>query len=336
MAMRKYVLLVSFLLIIIVGLEGCSYNKETNDEQNAVNTIGNTSNNMILGGHVARQGSWIYYYRTGGSLGIGEGLYKSKLDGNQEHRIISGNISNINVLGDWIYYVLAEKNRINGVAVNKYNLYKMKSDGSSQSLVLTDCYYINIINDAIYYMKYIDDMGYRKAGIKDYPLINDNGKIYRSIIDGTQPKVLVNIKARKFVVSGDNIYYYDDTGIYKTSIDGLNTKKVISDEVIGFTLKDNKIFYTIWNIPNNESTIKIFDLASEKTEILRFSGKQVSTITPYSDSILFRTADFKVYKIKQNGEEEEELTEARGLFEFYVFDKDIIGWQGRRVSTIMN
>ncbi len=109
----KRVKLINLLLapiIIMALLSGCSP---------AVNTQGNTPGNIANGGYAAAQGSWIYY----SSKSEGK-MYKEKKDGSEKTAVTNDSASDINVIGDWIYY---KNNSDSG------SIYKIKADGTGKT-----------------------------------------------------------------------------------------------------------------------------------------------------------------------------------------------------------
>src|SRR5512136_1691522 len=92
-----------FLITYAIAFAGCS------PGGSAVNTVGNIPANIVNGGLAAQQGGWIYYENNG--------IYKVRADGLIKTKVCADNSLNLNVAGDWIYYINSD---------DKYSLYKIK------------------------------------------------------------------------------------------------------------------------------------------------------------------------------------------------------------------
>ena len=95
------------LLIIIVAVAFAIFHEKNPEE---LNTIGNTNVNIANGGHMAKDGEWIYYTEDNGESEGGyrkEYLVKSRLDGSEKQYLTDGNdvkIESIFVTEDEIYF----------------------------------------------------------------------------------------------------------------------------------------------------------------------------------------------------------------------------------------
>lgn len=330
--MRKNACLLIIILIFNMSLYGCSSMNDNSNEKYSINNNGNYSNNIADKGFIAKQGDWIFYYSTGGFLGIGEGLYKSKENGMNKKKIVSGTISNINVLGDWIYFILEEKNTINSFTIINYNLYKIRLDGSQKSLVANDCNNINVIKDTIYYRICVDVMGYQKAQMDNYPLKDEDGDVYTMKLDGSQKKLIIK-NAWRFIINGEYIYYSIDGSAYRSNIDGTDAKKIIQNVGDNFKVENNIIYYTTKDIDNFESNVHIVDLSSGTTKNIIVKDKRLMIINPYKGDIYYTTSNFQLYKINSNGLSEKI---AEDILYFYIFDDDIYIWSGEREIKKLN
>ena len=145
---KKYIFVLLFLAAIFVFIKNSD---RVYDEIIVIkpNTVGSNTNNISRGLTISIQDDWIYY-------SFEHGLYKAKLDGTQMTKLVDGDyITTINVVGEWIYYVKQtdihrHDDEYDGHIYYK-NLYKIKINGSSKTLVLKNAYKVNIRNNKLFY-----------------------------------------------------------------------------------------------------------------------------------------------------------------------------------------
>lgn len=188
----------------------------------------------ILGGENAVTainvvGDWIYYISS--SLEWSEGgpsnlpsppprdlyagdLYRIKIDGTEKTKLSEGNFTSINVVDDWVYFMM---DRGSGI-------YKMKTDGSEKIKLADDkkVDYINVAGDWIYYISVAE---------------GERG-IFKMKTDGTEKTKLTATlteegQAPGLNIAGEWIYYGDykdinknEAGIYKIKTDGTGKTEV--------------------------------------------------------------------------------------------------------------
>lgn len=106
------------------------------------NTVGNTVSNLLYWnnfGYVAMQDQWLYY--SSGTNHIH--LMKKPKNGGNSQLLFSGNdmIHNINVVGDWIYY-------LDGWS----GIYRIRTDGEHRELLSTQgAFALRVIGDTCYF-----------------------------------------------------------------------------------------------------------------------------------------------------------------------------------------
>ena len=106
--------------------------KQKYNELIASDIKGNTCGNLYNFGYVDRQGDWIYY-STLLFPNANLGLYKMRSDGTEKTKLCNYYCRNINVVGDWIYFMASD---------NKYflHLYKIHTDGTDMEIIYDDMY----------------------------------------------------------------------------------------------------------------------------------------------------------------------------------------------------
>lgn len=160
--------------------------------------------------------NWIYY-RSGTYH-----FYKIKTDGTEKTKF-NADVEDIAVSGDWIYYTEAYTS----------NIYKIKTDGSSTTKLNDDhSYYINIVNNWIYYSN--GDQG---------------NKIYKVKTDGSGRTKLNNCNSEYINVAGNWIYYVDDSHygsynrIYKIKTDGSGETQLNNNISKNLNIAGDWIYY---------------------------------------------------------------------------------------------
>jgi hypothetical protein len=171
-----------------------------------VNTVGNSTSNIKNDGLATVQGQSTYLHLVNGeytgSFIVDDGAGKRLF-------MIYGGLD-INVVGDWIYFVLSLQQQ-DGSEIS--HMYKMStgSDGKSfQQLNAEDVSQMSVVGDWIYYTNY-----------------SDNGCIYKMHTDGTEETKLNSTPSAYINVVDGWIYYCDTTNgydngaeIYKIKTDG--------------------------------------------------------------------------------------------------------------------
>lgn len=134
--------------------------------------------------------------------------------------IVKDNVAAFDIFGDMIYYSDSSNNTI----------YRIKADGTEKNEVRKiGADYLQISGDWIYISS--DDYG-----------------IYKLKLDGTDGFYLIRKgwMDHRFIISGDWIYYADDTGMSKIKTDGTENKKLFDVENgVGkiLSIKNNRIYY---------------------------------------------------------------------------------------------
>lgn len=141
-------------------------NKEPNATSNTAkdtlshNKVGNSAGNLNNSGIAAIQGNWIYYINDND----GYSIYKIHTAGSGQTKLNDDSSSSINVVGDWIYYNVAEGPRKFGEIIDtdwKFNIFKMRTDGSNQTRLNDDISFdLTVVEDWIYYRRlFYNDSG---------------------------------------------------------------------------------------------------------------------------------------------------------------------------------
>ena len=171
-----------------------------------INTRGNTNANLGGGGHVASQGSWIYFPVP--TSNTDTDLYKARTDGTGLKKLTTDKTYFVNVIGDWIYYTNAS---------DGMKLYRIRTDGSLRSKVLDETVNeINVVGDWIYYSSITS---------------GTTGFLCKVHLDGTTRTVLDTDRPSFINVVGSWIFYCNDSDggrAYRIGTDGNGKSQVVA------------------------------------------------------------------------------------------------------------
>lgn len=289
------------LCLSLVTLVGCSTNKSNGknssngtNNTNSTNSIvsnktakslGNNYNNLANNGSVDISNGWIYY-------SMADGLYRCKQDGTKKERIYftnpkygnNGNVFNINVVDDWIYFSydgyykiktdgseleqLFQEDHVptNYILNNKvYNSsgFTINMDGSNRKELFENVYGVSVYSGSYY----IDGQNIYFASPQSDPLTNrtTSYNLVKSDLDGKNVKTIAKDTRADYIEgSGKWLYYYNVNNhgkLYRIQKDGKN-KELINDEVGDFIITDNNIIYCA------DNEICISDLDGKNKKVL--------------------------------------------------------------------
>ncbi|MBO8157407.1 MAG: DUF5050 domain-containing protein [Bacillaceae bacterium] len=238
---------------------------------------GNEPGNIMNSGNFAVEQGWMYF----GDYGI----YKWKMGENEANSEMielsppeQDNVANMNIVGDWIYYVNV---------LDNYSVYQMKIDGTlRQKVVEGPVLFLTVIDDIAVYTK--SDQLY-KAHLKD----------------GTETQ-LTDQQVYTPIVKEDWVYYTDKTDhkLYKIKLDGTSEPRAIVDNVGLFDVSDQYIYY------QDFETSHLFraDLdGNMKTQIL---NEPVYNLNADNGWIYYSNpTDWYIYKTRADGSETMKLSE---------------------------
>ena len=258
--MKKGILIVIVLLLVTVTVFWITQNSKKYDEIIVIkpNTVGNNTNNISRGLNISIQDDWIYY-------SFEPGLYKAKIDGTKITKLADSDyITSINVVGEWIYYVeqtdIHRHNDEYDGHIYYRNLYKIKINGSSKTLILKNAYKVNIRNNKLFYITGHGVMGREPESSKEkniHALVTSN-------LDGSEKEVIVPSGVEGVVMNDDIIYYNRDGKLF------IHDMKNTTDEFLLDNISTSLLLYNNDAVFFNRKTksIEIFNLSTRKTGIL--------------------------------------------------------------------
>lgn len=286
---KKYIFVLLFLAAIFVFIKNSD---RVYDEIIVIkpNTVGNNTNNISRGLNISIQDDWIYY-------SFEPGLYKAKIDGTQMTKLVDGDyITTINVVGEWIYYVKQtdihrHDDEYDGHIYYK-NLYKIKINGSSKTLVLKNAYKVNIRNNKLFYITGHGVMGREPESSKEkniHALVTSN-------LDGSEKEVIVPSGVEGVVMNDDIIYYNRDGKLF------IHDMKNTTDEFLLDNISTSLLLYNNDVVFFNRETksIEIFYLNTRKTDILLDDVEYCGTLYIYGNKLHYTDNRSRLFEYDLN------------------------------------
>lgn len=281
---------------------------------------GNTSSNTINGGLAAIQDDWTYYkkrdYKTNK-----DSIYKIKIDGSHNSKVVScssnstginpDHIAYLNIVNDWIYYI--EEN----ADEQKDFIFKIRTDGSEKTELtsaeasMTNMY---IIGEWIYYQSF--DINTKKESI------------YKIKIDGSKKtELLTSDRLENLNVVGDYIYYEAENPdthvgyIYKMKTDGSKKTELLPMGNMGLYVVDDWIYYQ----KNYDTLYKMKTNGSQKTETEVARNLNCNNINISGEWVYYSKGEGvkneeTIYKMKIDGSQNIKIGTVNSLYKL-----DIVG-----------
>jgi len=210
--------------------------------ETSVSTV-DSYGNIVNGGYAAYDGEWIYYNGFDNKC-----FYKMREDGSEITLLADHRASDINVVGDWIYYKYYEYgNEHISLDDEGYphaensGIFKMRTDGSEETL-LTDDFAPDCVTYSdgwIYYSLYIERFEWKDKD--DYVFIpssipsnEEKSGIFKIRPDGSERTRVTDAPDGDIYymnVVGDWIYYVtnDWSYLYKVRTDGAEKTLILSE-----------------------------------------------------------------------------------------------------------
>ena len=270
---------------------------------------GNTVTKISNGELTAIQNDRIYFVSDDDGK-----IYTINIDGGGLSKINDDSSSNINVIGDWIFY-------INHVLGSYGKIYAIKTDGTERQEITDKTHIIRLIvaGDWVYYITQ-EDRPQTKTHHRSLYAIKPDGSGLRKMTDDYVVSMFID---------DDRIYYRDENAnLYSLRTDG-SERYLIGDKIENpsFVI-DGWIYYTtgivgdsIWAIMTDGSEKRKIDDAKVLVTGIKTDGERIY----YSNS----DDDYKLYSIKFDGSENQKITDDRtysiSVISDWIFYDNITG-----------
>lgn len=279
----KKVLISLILIIIILNIFS----------HRASETTPNQIANLNNGGYVAIQGNWIFYSNPDDA----NKLYKSKLNGSKKTKLTDNMAYQINLSGEWIYYIGQDQ-----------NICRVKTDGTHNEVLLREkSTYLYVKDNWIFYSSLVYKQGL-SHDLYFYRISSD--KRYKTKLD----KVTIGFYMGIAGFDENYIYYYIHKDFYRMKQDGTENLKLFSGDLMASALvRDGWIYYT------NGYSLKKVLLNGEK--VVTLCDDKPLSINIQEEYLYYhnRLDNGKLYRIKTDG------TNKRKLCDDFVRGISIIG-----------
>jgi hypothetical protein len=133
---------------------------------------------------------------------------------------------------------------------------------------------------------------------------SDGNKLYKIKTDGTLKIKLADEKCSETFISGDWVYYYNETAIYKIRTDGTHKTKIINNNGTFINIEDDWIYYA-----NEKDNLKIYKVKTDGTNSTKVND-DTSINIKVKDSWIYYSNDSDngcLYKIKTDGSSKTKL-----------------------------
>lgn len=252
----------------------CSCNMSENGPIIQANIIGNTAGNIHNGGYAVVKDDWLYYTNHNDN----DHLYKKRIDGSQNTQLVNGHYSyQINVVGNWIYYIGGSPGYI----------YRMTTDGKNHEKIENQRCDNLIATDQFVFYKSADE--------------KSSDLYYIELATMKKTKLKENIV--EFAVDKENIYYTDgenECSLFKIDFQKKEELKLCDDYAFNIDIDEKYIYYA-----NYDDGDKLYRIKKDGTEKQIICQEACWNINVCGDYIYYRnqTEQGNIYRIRKNGDE---------------------------------
>lgn len=242
----------------------------------------NINGNILNGGMAVEDDDYLYFTNVEDNSYI----YRKNIKSGEVEQLTKGYYSyNLNLVGDYIYYIRGIPGVIQRVNVNTRK---------DKTIVNNRAENLIIYNNHMYYRLSED---------------NDWGKLYKADLNGKNKKILA-YDVVNFVIENNYIYYLsnDDGLIYRIDING-NEKIVLTDKKansIGGVLNGIVYFldndkYNIYSVDAKNKECKL--LLSQNCRSLNVNDRYIYYLNVIKSKNL--QYDYKIYRVRTDGSQNE-------------------------------
>ena len=194
-------------------------------------------------------------------------IYAANRDGGNLHSIFDGFGWSLVVIDDWLYFSGNQGDAIDGT----YNIFRMKFDGTQ----------IERLNDKYSYGMFLYDeyLYYMKSAANDPNTMS----VYRSALDGSNEESIFP-NGMSPLVYKNQLYYFDNQGnMFRTSPDGTDPQVLLTATVKIYVLSGEKIVYL--DLSDNIHVCELD--GSNDTVVRSKASASISNVNSYNGKIFF-------------------------------------------------
>ena len=245
---------------------GKMYAQITEDKVKGINIINDT----------------IYYTTLTGSL------KKIDINGENSETILDGDVDNIIVTEEHIFYVNT---------FDKYSIYRYDLNTKENKKICSNiCDKINLYNGYIYYINCTDDLDWYGSG-----------NIHKVDINGEKDEMVIDILTNNIIVDNNNIYYILEEYNHKISrfnIESNNIEDIIEKAVSTFSINNDNIYFG-----NLDDEGKLYKVNINNKVVEKISDDIPENINIAGEYMYFANSaygyPYRLYKMKLDGSEKQ-------------------------------
>lgn len=277
---------------------------------------GNTNGNIKQMGYAVEKDGWIYYCDGDGNgkHELKDRLFKKKIDGSQKQNLSKNLAYQINVVGNYVYYISGEPGPIYKINKNGGFSRKLERKRSSNLIVIGDTIFYRREYQGLYRM---DINGNRKKKLADNILefsiyentiyYTDQGDdcFYSMDLNGRNVKKINNDHAKDINIEDGWIYYWDfnDSKIYKLRLDGSEKHVICSDICRNLNLHNAVLYYR--NQSGKPKELSIYKINVDGTERKKLIQGNIVNINIVGDFLLYYRIGEGDYRANLDGSNEQ-------------------------------
>ncbi len=275
------IILIALMIIIRIVVTRASKIPE-----NPLTAAGNLAGNLYNGGYFAESNGKIYFANPYDNYN----LYVMNPDQSEQIKLITGNISQINILGNYIYYYSASSGDQSGLGyvLKGKGIYRSTLDGQTVvSLIKCSSDSVFAAGNRIYFTNFSDTAK------------NGNAIITLDAIstEGENPISLCENHVKLGAFSGTEIFFAGMNGDhYLYSLDNslTNVQKISSESMYLPVIYENEVYFLDLN---DEYKLKAMSLADSSVRIV--VDERIDTYNLYNGIIYYQNCVPNEYALKR-------------------------------------
>lgn len=281
------VVLIIILIVAILAIVKHFIEKSQLVPDNDPNLVGNTAGNLYNGGLFVEGDGVVYFSNPydGGSL------YSMSSNERDVKKIASGNVSFINLAGQYIYYYTSTSGDQNGLGYvrNGRGFYRTSLDGSkTYSLTKAESDSMILVGNHLYFTSFEEDPNHADMAIVTVHSVTTNNEDDHAILNQ-------HVKLGGY--SGGNLYYSgidEDHYLYSYNT-GTGASSVVFDKYVYLPIvSGSNVFYL-----DLEDDYKLKKYSLNDGSITTIADERVDTYNVYGDIIYYQNVDPDGYALKR-------------------------------------